>query len=319
MTMLSDAQPIDVSVIIISHNNLHLLENCVNSLIEFNKNFNYEIIIVDNNSAEGDISKIVSGIKGIKLICNKINIGFASANNQGIKIAKGKYLLILNNDTIFFENTIKKIFDYAETFPEKIFIGCKLIYADGSNQDSISSFDNIYNYFGEKLFLYKVFTKSKTFNRFYQNYLNLKIPVDVDIIKGAFMFCDAKSVKEMNGFDERFFFYGEEVDLCKRFKVLKGRIIYYPLTSIIHLGGATVNNYKWFDLKNQVIARIQILQKHYYGVNFVVMLFLHYFGIFLRIFVYSVEGIITLNRNQLLKAYYYIKQFFIYPSNKFND
>ena len=310
---------IDVSIITISYNNFHLLNDCLNSIIKYTEGINYEIIVIDNNSAEGDVSQVVSGYENVILIKNKSNNGFASANNQGIERAKGKYLLILNNDTIFIENTIKKVYDYAESLTGKVFIGCKLLNKDGSHQDSVSDFDSIGNYIGEKFFLYKAFTKSKIFNRYYQNYIDYTNPVDVDTIKGAFMFCDGKSVRELKGFDERFYFYGEEVDLCTRFKAQNGRILYYPLSSIIHLGGATVNKTRWFDLKNQVIARIQILQKHYKGINFISMIFLHYLGIFLRIWVYFFEGIITLNKNQIVKAYFYAKQLFIYPLNRFSE
>jgi hypothetical protein len=306
-----------VSVIIVSYNNLYLLKDCLCSLIQHTKDVKYEIIIIDNNSVEGDVKNAVSEFKDTTLIINKNNAGFAAANNQGIGLAKGKYFLFLNNDTIFLENTIKKIFDFAESLQDKTFIGCELKNADRSHQDSIQEIDNVWNYFGEKFFLYKLFPGSKLLNRYYQNYIPAEKPVDVDIIKGAFMFCDSKSVIELKGFDERFYFYGEEVDLCMRFKAQGGRILFYPMSSIIHLGGATVTKNRWFDLKNQVIARIQILQKHYYGLMFFTMLLLHYSGIFLRIWVYSIEGVITLNKNQLWKALYYLKQLFVYPQNRF--
>ena len=308
---------IDVSIITVTYNNFEVLKNCLDSIVKYTRQIKYEIIIIDNNSTEGDIGRIVSGYDNITLIRNKTNDGFAAANNQGIKAAKGKYLLILNNDTVFIKNTIKEIFNYAESLDEKAFIGCKLLNADGSHQISVSDFDTIWNYFGEKLFFYKIFKKSKRFNRYYQNYIDVKAPIDVDIIKGAFMFCDAKSVIELEGFDERFYFYGEEVDLCARFKAQNGKIIYYPFSSIIHLGGSTVNQYQWFDFKNQVIARIQILQKHYRGLDFITMLLIHYTGVFVRVWIYLAEGIITMKKKQIWKSFYYMKQLFVYPHNQF--
>jgi hypothetical protein len=314
---ISDNYSYDVSIIIVNYNKVNLTANCVESIIKYTKEIKFEIIVVDNNSTQGDIREALLGYPEVILILNNRNIGFAAGNNLGLEKASGKYYLILNNDTLLLENTIKSVYDFAESNQGKLFVGCELKNKDGSHQESVLQFDNINNYLGEKLFLYKIFPKSKLFNRYYQNYVEVREPIEVDIIKGAFMFCDAKSIIALKGFDERFFFYGEEVDLCFRFKSENGKIIYFPQTKIIHYGGATVADYKWFDFKNQVIARIQILQKHYHGLNFFIMLILHYLGIFLRVWIYLLDGIIKVNKSQIKKSFYYIKQLFIYPQNQF--
>lgn len=315
--MIPEDVSCEVSIVIVNYNNSDLVENCVESIVNFTKGVNYEIIVVDNNSTRGDIKKSLLRFPDVILIQNKTNIGFAGGNNKGYEMAKGKYILFLNNDTVLLENTIKIIYDYAESLSYKVFIGCKLKNTDGTHQGSLIQFDNILNYIGEKLFLYLIFPRSRIFNRFYQNYIDVQSPIEVDVIKGPFMFCDAESIKELRGFDSRFFFYSEEVDLCFRFKLKKGKIIYYPMTSIIHFGGVNVNRTRWFDFKNQVIGRIQILQKHYHGLNFFCMLSLHYLGIFLRVWVYCFQGIIKMDSAKFTKSFYYIKQLFIYPQNQF--
>ena len=143
----------DVSIIIISYNNFNLLEQCIKSVQKFTRKNTYEIIIIDNNSTEGDVSKLLNKYNDIKLIQNKKNVGFASANNQGIGIAKGKYFLLLNNDTEFIEDSISKVFEYYENNNQKMFIGPELLNSDKTHQNSIVDFDGIANLFGAASFL----------------------------------------------------------------------------------------------------------------------------------------------------------------------
>jgi GT2 family glycosyltransferase len=171
----------------------------------------------------------------------------------------------------------------------------------------------------EAFFLYKLFPKNKIFNKFYLNYKNVNEPVETDVIKGAFMFCDAESLKKLGGFDERFFFYSEEVDLCKRFKDQGGKVVYFPQTSIYHYEGSGSSNNLWFRFKNLGVAKIQYFQKHFKGARYVFIVLFHYLGIILRIPFYLFTGIILFNKFQLLKSFYFFRQLFIYPKNIFND
>ena len=106
---------IDISIIIVAYNRFDLLRNCLSTLNKHTRNVAYETIVIDNNSAEGEAETITNEFENIILIKNSTNEGFGAANNQGLAIAKGKYVLFLNNDTIFFENSIKKVFDFAES------------------------------------------------------------------------------------------------------------------------------------------------------------------------------------------------------------
>jgi GT2 family glycosyltransferase len=226
---------------------------------------------VDNASTEGDIEEITSKYSQVILLRNKKNIGFGAANNVGLKHAAGKYILLLNNDTEILDESLERIINYYEEQKERIFIGCKLLNTDGSRQESVYSFENILNSFSENFFLYKIFPKSKLLNRFYLNHFNITIPIEVDVIKGAFIFCSKDDIEKLNGFDPKFFFYAEETDLCYRFKQDGGKIIYFPQAEIIHHGGASTESQPWFKYKNQSIAKIQFFQKHYSGAKFLVL------------------------------------------------
>ena len=234
-----------ISIIVVNYNRFDLTFRCISSIYEYSNVETFEIIVVDNNSLYGNSSEIEEKFPEVKWIKNDKNMGFAYANNQGIKIAKGDFILLLNNDTLFIEDTLSAVTKYYKSLSQPSLIGCKLLNADGSLQVSIADFDNITNLFGENFFLNKIFPKCKKLNRFIENNVNLNNPKSVDIIKGAFIFGEKKYFDLLDGFDSRFYFYSEESDLCKRFKDLYGEIIYFPNTKIIHLGGATTESIPW--------------------------------------------------------------------------
>jgi len=247
-----------------------------------------------------------------------MNKGYAAANNHGLISASGKYVLILNNDVFFRENTVKKVFDFAENAKERMFVGIQLLNADGSKQESVVEFPTVWNAITENLFLYKIFKHSKLFNKYYQNYDDYKGPIEVEVIRGAFMFCPKDELKTLNGFDERFFFYSEETDLCYRFKKLGGKIIFLPNVKLVHYGGAAADQDPWFKFKNQATGKIQFYQKHFRGIEFVAVIIIHWLGLLLRGFLFCLTGIISINKKLIVKGYFFFKQLFVYPRNLFN-
>lgn len=306
-----------VSIIIINYHQYSLLGQCLTSLIQKTKEIGYEIIIVDNETVEKELDSLIADFNNIKLIKNKINLGFAAANNQGAKLAKGKYLLILNNDTIFIENSIKAVYDFAESLSHNAIIGIRLLNEDRSMQESVYNYTTVWNTFTEYFFLYKLFPRSKYFNKFYQNYHKYDFPVETGVVKGAFLFIKRETFLELDGFDERFFFYGEELDLCYRFLRRNGKVYYLPFTSLIHLGGATADRDLRFKFKNHATAKIQFFQKHFTGIKFLSGIIIHYFGLLIRVIIYLIGGILGFNKNLIKKSYYFLRQLFIYPSNQF--
>lgn len=311
---------VDVSIIIVNYNNYNLLENCFKSILKFTNKNTFEIIVVDNHSTNDDLNKIKNNFKNIILIENNSNKGFGAANNQGLSIAKGKYVLLLNNDTEFFEDSIHELIKYCDDSSEKVLVGCKLLNSDKTLQNSVVDFDNILNLFGEAFFLYKIFPKSKLLNKYHLNYVKLNKPTTVDFIAGAFMFCKLSDIKKINGFDERFYFFAEEADLCYRFSnILNGKVIYLPSTSIIHIHGATTLQNPWFKYSNQAKAKIQFYQKHFQSYNFIFILLVHYNVIITRVLVYFIIGLFSISKTLMQKSFYYFRLLFIYPKNLFKN
>ncbi|MGE5432798.1 MAG: glycosyltransferase family 2 protein [Syntrophomonadaceae bacterium] len=309
---------IECSIIIVNYNNFNLLDDCISSIIRFTQNINYEIIVVDNNSTCGNIEEVVNKYPCTRLIVNKENRGFSAANNQGVEAARGEYILFLNNDTIFLENSIGNVLSFVKSKDEDFFVGCKLLNKDRSHQVSFFNFPSVANVFSTNFFIYKIFPDSPVFNKYHLSRKQIIQPVEVDVILGAFILCPARTIKKLNGFDERFFFYSEEIDLCYRLKKNGGKIYYYPLTNIIHLGGASADQMPWFQYKNRAISDIKFYQKHFHGLKYAFVILLHYIGLIIRIPITMILGILLMKRQLLKKSFVYIRQLFVYPKNVYN-
>lgn len=316
MNKISDIE-INVTIIIVCYNSLYLLKQCLEGLTQYTSGIDYEIIVVDNNSTEGRIEDVISGYNDIILIKNNINKGFAAANNQGLAIARGKYVLFLNNDVIFFENSIKEVFEFAETKPGKIIVGCKLLNSDKTLQHSVYDYPTLLNVFTSNFFLYLLFPKSKFFNKYHQMNKGLNKPKEVQVVTGAFLLAQTTKMKELRGFDERFLFYNEETDLCYRFHKSGGLIYYFPDTSIIHLKGGTANKDLRNRYRNESLATIRFFQKHFNGANFFFACIFHYVGMLIRIPIFFIVGILKKDKSLIIRSKANFYNLSAYPKNNF--
>jgi GT2 family glycosyltransferase len=271
-----------------------------------------EFILVDNSDRE-DVTPFIHDLPGLTLIKNDTNRGFAAANNQGLERAFGEFVLFLNNDTLFTEDTLGKIIDFQRGLKKPALIGCKLLNADGSHQESIFDFDSLNNELSTNFFLWQLFPRSPWFNRFHLNYTAPDTTQKVDVVKGCFIFGSLQDVRKLKGFDEDFFFYSEEYDLCYRFHLSGGETWYFPQTSIIHLGGASTNDIKLFSVKNMALSKLIFYKKHNTGLRRYAYYFLHYTGYAIRVPVYFIMGILTFSPNQFAKSKNYLISLFQYP------
>lgn len=301
---------IQVSIIIVNFNSVKMLDDCINSIKAFTRDVAYEIVVVDNDSSE-PTDWIQKKHTDVKFIFNKTNKGFAAANNQGVSIAKGEYILYLNNDTLFTENTLGILLDYLKQLSFDPIIGCRLLNADGSFQESANDFDSVSNSISENLFIYKVFPKSHFWNKAHLNYEEVNSAVETGYVKGAFLLCKKSLVDKLNGFDELFYFYSEEADFCFRAQKMGVKVIFYPNTSIIHLGGATTDNMPWFGFKHIHISKMKYLIKNARGVEKFLMIFFHYLGILVRGVLYTLFGLVTFQKKQIMRGWFYIRKLFI--------
>jgi GT2 family glycosyltransferase len=310
---------VDVTIIIVNYKSYDLIINCIDSIKRETKDLNYELIIIDNCSSDNSAESLIARYDSVALIKNNNNRGFGAANNQGLEIAKGKYLLFLNNDTLLFENTVRKVFEFAETINKPVIVGCKLLNQDKTLQHSTFDFPTLMNVFSSNFFLYVIFPRLRYFNKYHLMNRRINTTAEVDTVTGAFLFCSKDIIQQIDGFDERFFFYNEETDLCYRVKQNGGEVYYYPETSIVHLKGGTAKTISWFAHKHQSESTIKFFQKHFSGLKYISALGFHYIGILIRIPIFLFIGIFTFNQNLWIRSYYYFKLLFIYPKNLFKD
>lgn len=229
-----------VSIIIVSYNTRDITERCLNSIQISNYKFQIEVIVVDNASTDGSVEMIKKRFPKVKLIATKTNLGFAKGNNLGMKEATGDYFLLLNSDAFLENDTLNKCLNYIGQCDV---LGCKLTYENGKLQPSAGYLPNPLNTF---IWVWGIDTwpivknifpsvHPKQANWFVKN-------KTVGWVTGAFMFMKRDVYEKTQGFDEKYFMYGEEVDWCKRISDAHFLIKYIADFSIVHLQGASQAN-----------------------------------------------------------------------------
>ena len=225
---------VDLSIIIVNYNTKNFLRRCLESL-----NFNEEIIIVDNSSSDGSPAMVAKEFPQVKLIKNKKNLGFAKANNLGIKKASGRYILFLNPDTVVQKNTLKTMIKFMDENPQVGAATCRVELPNGQlDQACHRGFPTAWNAFCYFSGLGKVFPKSKIFAGYSLTYLPLDKIHEIDASAGAFLIVRREVGEDLKWFDEDYFWYGEDLDFCYRLKQKGWKIMFVPTTKIIHWKGA---------------------------------------------------------------------------------
>lgn len=235
---------IGVSVIIINFNTFHLTTNCIASVKHFTSGITYEIIVVDNASTETNPSLLLYEFPFIKLIKSPVNVGFAKGNNLGIKEAAGKYILLLNSDTVLSDNTLFKLFEYLENNPKVGVISPRLIYPDGRHQSVAQRFPSIKYSLIEFFRLQKFLPGRRAGRLLLGAFFNHLETVKADWVWGAcFMF--PKSILDQlpdNKLDETYFMYFEDMQWCMDISKLGYEIHFFAGAEVIHLMGGSSGN-----------------------------------------------------------------------------
>ena len=232
----------DVSIIIVNYNTKELLLNCLSSVIKETKNINYEIIVVDNNSCDNSVNKIRENFPQVKIIQLSDNIGFGRANNQGIKIANGKYIFCLNPDTLLISNAVKILFDFLEQNQNAGAVGGNLFDKNMKPAYSFGYGDDIISLFFRKTILKWVYrSEFKRIKNYEKNRDKTKIQ-EVNNVTGADLMIRKSVLDEVGCFNENFFMYFEETELETRIRRAGYKIFFVPESKIIHLEDKYRNN-----------------------------------------------------------------------------
>lgn len=255
-----------MSIIIVNWNTKHLLQKCLCSIQRNTSGISYEIIVSDNASKDGSQEMVSKEFPEVKLIKNDSNLGFAKANNIGIREAKGVYILLLNSDTEVQGDVLRRSIEFFNTDDEKTgILGCKLRNPDGTLQPSCFNFVTI-----SRIFTVKV-SRALDIESFMPNRLLLAYnnwqhdhERKVDYVKGAFMMIRSKLIDEVGLLDEDYFMYGEEADFCYRANISGWVTKFVPLESVIHYGGGSAKNKPSIKTKKErFISRYHFFNKNY--------------------------------------------------------
>jgi len=257
----------DLSIIIVNWNVKPILEMCLDSIFKQTKKICYEVIVVDNASIDGSQEFLQAEQRfhfNLKIILNKQNLGFARANNKGLKIAAGRYILFLNPDTQILDNALLKAVEFMDKNENVGILGGQLLNNNRKIQPSVRSFPTIASQSLILLKLHHLFPNLSVLKRYFLYDFDYQKLQEVEQVMGAFLMTRKKIIDAIGEFDKNFFLWFEEVDFCKRVKEHQWKIIYNPEIKILHYGHQCFRQVMPVD-KQKIYNRSMLyyFKKHY--------------------------------------------------------
>jgi GT2 family glycosyltransferase len=233
---------LSISIIIVSWNARHHLWNCLESIRETGGSLVRQVIVVDNASTDGSPEMVSELFPEVTLIRLSENLGFARANNLGLKRASGNYLALVNSDVIVHKECFARLVEFLENHHEVGLVGPKILGADGQLQRTCRQLPTLWNTLCRTLVLDSLFPNHPWFSGREMRHWNHENQADVEVLSGCFWLARREAVEKVGGLDERFFFYAEDVDWCKRFHDTNWKVVFVPQATATHFGGGSSSN-----------------------------------------------------------------------------
>ena len=278
------------SVIIVAYNSCDFIPACLKSVRDACEGIDSQIIVLDNGSAEPITQQIKDYFPEVLWIDSKENLGFGKGCNLAVKSASKSYLFFVNPDTIVSKDSFQKMLDFAQAHPEAGTVGCRILNEDGTLQLACRrSFPTTLSAISKTIGLASLFPKNKVLASYNMTYADPDELTEVDAISGSFFCMRRSAYAELNGFDEDFFMYGEDLDLCFRTKALGLKNYYAPVTNILHFKGQSCRTRRWKSYVDFYQAMLIFVKKHknlYFVPYFMVasgILFAAFVGMFSRL------------------------------------
>ena len=248
----------DVSIVIVSYNARGHLERCLEAVAEGP----YETIVVDNASTDGSVELVRERFPSVRLVALEENVGFGAANNEGMRVATGRYFLLLNSDAWPVGNAIERLVAFADARPRVGVAGPRLVNPDGSLQPSVRGFPTLWRLATEYFFLRKLAPGTNLVNAFYGARFDHRSEREADFLMGAVLLVRRAAVEEVGAFDPDFFLYSEETDLCFRMRKAGWSVVFTPDAEFVHVGGASARP-EWNRMyREQLRSHLRFFAKH---------------------------------------------------------
>ena len=243
-----------VSAIVVTHNAAAWIERSLESLVGTGA----EVIVVDNASTDGTPGLVREKFPNARVI-EQENKGFGAGNNAGMRVASGRYYLLLNPDAWLTEGALEKLVAFADEHPEAAVVGPRLLNPDGSLQRSVRGYPSPWRIATEYFFLRKLGPRTHALNAFFGEQFDHESVREAEYLFGACLLVRREAVDEVGGFDEDFFLMSEEVDWCYRFREAGWKVLFYPGAEVFHVVGASLNPRQFHAI---VRGHLQFLRKH---------------------------------------------------------
>lgn len=257
----------DVTISIVTYNSKELIKRCLRSIFRYTKGISYEVIVVDNASSDGTVAMIKKEFPQVTCIANKKNHYYAKGNNQSLHLAKGKYFLILNSDTYFVDNSLKKMVKYMEKNSKVGAIEGLEIYEDKKIVSTGSLFSTPLIDFYELSLIGKRMQDKKLIRKYRIIGKNRTKNFSIDVGCDAFLMVTTKIMRKLHGYDEKLLLYYTENDLCLRIKQLGYAIIHYGEAKVYHRVSAIVNTMGWRKTDIYYKDLVYYYKKHNYAIS----------------------------------------------------
>ena len=230
---------LDLSVVVVNWNTRDLLRDCLGSLFAETRDIDFEVFVVDNASEDGSVAMVEREFPSVRIVVNHKNLGFAAANNLALERARGRYVLLLNSDTIVLDGALQKTVRVADERPRAGVLGCRILNPDRSLQPSCFQDHRLSNLVLYMTHLRALFPASRVFGKERMGWWNHADERDVEVVTGAFMLVRKETIDEVGGLDEQFFMYCEETDWCRRIRQAGWKVLFTPEAQIVHLKGGS--------------------------------------------------------------------------------
>jgi hypothetical protein len=297
-------KPLDVSVIIVNWNTRDILRDCLRSVYEQTRDIRYEVIVVDNASSDGSAEMVREEFSQVILIENAENRGFAAANNQGMAIAHGRYVLLLNSDTIVLDGAIQKTLIFADQQTEMAVVGCQVWENENETQRTCFAFPSVKNMCILHAGLRRMFPRSRLFGWIDYGWWDRTTLMEVDVVSGMFMLVRREAIDQVGLMDEDYFVYAEETDWCFRFWKAGWRCVFTPNARIIHLDGGNKSTDQ-VSMKMFVQLQKSILifhRKHHGRLSWMVAKAVYILSMLVRYVVFSASSFFDIDSNSSKRA-----------------